>query len=757
MEVWPSPAATGAAGPPRLPDFLMPASALAPFLDERRRIASEGWYDGAEGELSRLLSEGIAELAGAVPEESAVVATGGFGRAVMALNSDVDLLFLHHGSGEEELARRILRPLWDAHLKVGHLSHTPKDARKFAGTRLDAISTFLTARLIVGGEETFLEFNRRFTTLLEKEHARIIRMMSNEERRRRDEEPYRLMACDLKIGRGGIRTLDMLDWRRRLLAAHGAGGSDPDPLEWQCRIELTAVRSALHVVTERLYDRFDFELREPAARWLGIDVPTLARLVTGARSSAEAMVDASWPEVRPARARSVGRLPEDTRPDRRGDIVSWWRSGVIDDLPDLDHLLDEGHVVPFHTYTVADHTLAAVDQAWAILDGELSDPIVQEVVTDLERPEMLIWATLLHDVGKGLPGDHCRVGADRIPAVAARIGLTGDDAVLLERVVANHLLLADLATKFDHTDGAVLTWAGERLTDRRTLKLLYLLTVADSRATGSDTWSPWRAELLRRAYRQMEREMSRRSMPEDDRLALLADRVIEASEGEIGRPEIVAHLSGFPEGYATNHSATTIRDHVMLSRKPLGPGGGTVDIRLGVPLRLVVSAKDRPRLLLDVAGALALHRLSIIDARFATRADGRVFDTFEVVDGVGGEMDDRRLQLVGDEIERVLRGSYDIRRPLEVKEHAYRDVARSGYEPAVSVRRIAGGSGSIEVEAADRLGLLRDIAEVFHAFGMPIARARVDTRGGVAYDMFTVSRLPANEEPLIEALAAAVG
>ena len=68
----------------------------------------------------------------------------------------------------------------------------------------------------------FDDFQARFTRLLEKEHARIVRMMADEERRRRDEEPYRLMAADVKNGRGGVRTVDLLDWRRRLLAAQPA-------------------------------------------------------------------------------------------------------------------------------------------------------------------------------------------------------------------------------------------------------------------------------------------------------------------------------------------------------------------------------------------------------------------------------------------------------------------------------------------------------------------------------------------------------
>lgn len=732
--------------------------ALSDYLDERRRIAETGWYEGAEAELARLLSDAVAALAGDVPAGTAVVATGGFGRSVVAVHSDVDLLFLHSGQGESELARRILRPLWDAHLKVGHLSHTPKDARVFAGTRLDAISTFLTARLICGDAGVFEDFRRRFAKLLEKEHARILRMMADEERRRRDEEPYRLMACDLKNGRGGIRTLDLLDWRRRLLEAHGAAGPPVDPDEHATRLELTAIRSAIHAVTGRLHDRFDFEIREPAARWLGIDLPTVGRLLMSARSTAERLVDFAWPEVGGQPTRRASGWPETTRTECRGDIVRWWSGPLSGELPEIGRLLDEGHTAPFHVFAVADHTLATVDRAWEIIDGDFDDAIGREALSRLDDPAMLVWSALLHDIGKGLGGDHSRVGAAKVPAIARRLGVEPDTAAMLERAVAHHLLLADLATKFDHTDPAVLAWAAERIVDPQTLALLYLLTVADSRATGSDTWSPWRAELLRRAYRQMEREMSRRAMPEQDRIALLADRVVEVSDGAVDREEVVAHLAGLSEIYRSSHPPRVIRDHIVLAREPLGPGGGRVATYRDTPARIVILATDRPRLLLDVAGVLALHRLSIIDARFATRADGRVFDTFEVVDGaVGGEVDESRLAAVERDLARALRGGFEIGAALAAKQRAYRDLGRSGFTPDVRVSRSDDGGGTVEVEAVDRLGLLHDIGTVFDRFAMPVIRARVDTRGGVAYDTFQVARVPADTGALEQALIEAVG
>lgn len=733
---------------------------LERFIAERERVAATGWEGDTEHHLSDLMSAAVVELAGNIPDGCAVVAIGGFGRAVMAVRSDVDLLFLHEGSGFEELTRAVLRPLWDARLKVGHLTHTPKRAREFAGTRLDAISTLLTARLLAGDEATFDDFRRRFNGLLEKEFAQIVTAMAAEERRRRDEEPYRLMAGDLKNGRGGIRTLDMLDWRRRLLATQGVAGAEARPGEEAARVAFTRIRSALHAVTGRLHDRYDFEIRPAAARWLGTGVPELGAEIMHLRTSAEAMVDDSWAELAPARRdRIASDLVEATR--ERGDIVRWWRSGVLDGFPEIDRLLEVPHIVPFHRYGVSDHTLAAVDEVWSMLGDPDDDPIVREVVSSLGGAptldsRLLVLAVLLHDIGKGMGGDHCRVGAGMVASIGRRLGLDPEAGAVLKRLVEHHLLLAELATAYDHDDPTVLAWVADRVGDRRTLRLLYLVTVADSRATGSDTWSPWRAELLRRAYRRLERELGRRAMPEAVQVELLADRVVSAADGALDRQEVESHLAGLPAAYRSAHSPSVIRDHVRLARRPLGPGGGLVEIYPDVPARLVVSATDRPRLLLDVAGVLAIRRLSIIDARFATRSDGRVFDTFEVVDAGRAAVDRPRLERVRTDLERALRGGVDVVGVLEAKQHAYRDTRRTGVDPVVQIARTEDGGGRIEVECADRLGLLHDIGVVFDRFGMPITRARADTRGGVAFDTFVVSRLPADTAGLEQALLAAV-
>lgn len=719
---------------------------LAGFLEFRQHLIADGWDDGADRTLADLMTVAVAELAGPLPAGAAVCATGGFGRGVMAIHSDVDLLFLHSGREVEELARRVLRPLWDARLKVGHLSHTPKSARIFAGTRLDAVSTFLSARLISGDGDAFDDFVQRMRGLLDKEHGRISEGMAAEERRRRDEEPYRLMAADLKAGRGGLRTLDLVDWRRRVFLAQSADPPEPGIDDAAVRSRLNEIRSAVHVAAGRAHDRYDFELREPAARWLGMTVRDLGREVIRLRSTIERMVDAVWPSV--ANVPRRGPLPGCLRPEWRGDVVAWFDQTI----PALGSLLDVPHVVPFHRHAVGDHVLATVDLAWVAVDRALDDPVAREAAASVDRPERLVLAALFHDIGKGRDGDHSREGAAMVADAAAELGVDPADVPLLVRLTEHHLLLADLATRFDLDDPDVVSWAADRIPDLETLRFLLLLTVVDSMAAGPDVWTPWRAELVRRAFRRLERELIRRALPDESQVMALADAVAEASGGVVDSLAVRTHLAGFGPAYRRSHAPELIADHMRLAGRLSGVG--VVDVHPGAPARIVVIAADRPHLLVDVATVLAANRLSITDARFAARSDGVVFDTFEVVDAVVGRPDPGRLSAVQNEIRRVLRGGFDASSSLAEKENAYRDTTRT-VPTHVSVVRSNDGGGVVEIETGDRLGLLRDLGRVFDRFGMPVIRARADTRGGVAYDTFQVARLPVETAPLVESLRAA--
>ena len=137
----------------------------------------------------------------------------------------------------------------------------------------------------------------------------------------------------------------------------------------------------------------------------------------------------------------------------------------------------------YHTYTVDRHLLEA-----AALAAELADTV--------ERPDLLLVGTLLHDIGKGFPGDHTTVGIEVVDRITTRMGFAPADVAVLVDLVRQHLLLPDTATRRDLDDPTTIARVAQAVGNRLTLHLLAALTEADSRATGPSAWGPWKAGLV---------------------------------------------------------------------------------------------------------------------------------------------------------------------------------------------------------------------------------------------------------------------
>ena len=118
------------------------------------------------------------------------------------------------------------------------------------------------------------------------------------------------------------------------------------------------------------------------------------------------------------------------------------------------------------------------------------------LVREVRRPDLLLIAALLHDIGKGQPGDHSVAGAPLAEAVATRIGLPPEDVRTIETLVRHHLLLVETATRRDLDDPATAASVAEALGNTDVLELLHTLTVADAAATGPGAWSDWKAGLV---------------------------------------------------------------------------------------------------------------------------------------------------------------------------------------------------------------------------------------------------------------------
>jgi len=434
------------------------------------------------------------------------------------------------------------------------------------------------------------------------------------------------------------------------------------------------------------------------------------------------------PVARAALNRLADKLPPPDDPwpaETREALVRVLRQGhrAIEPLEALDHDDLLSRTMPewaavrhkpqrnaYHRFTVDRHLLEAAANAADLVDR-------------VERPDLLLVGTLLHDIGKGYPGDHTAVGVDLVRAITRRMGFSGDDVETLVAMCAHHLLLPDTATRRDLDDPATIEAVATAAGDRRTLDLLWALTEADSQATGPAAWGSWKAGLV----------------------ADLVDRARRALEGE-------APAAG--RRWRTDEHLALMAD-VRRTGKP---------VVLLDPPHVVVAAPDRRGLLASVAGTLALHGLDVRTAD-VTGEDGVAAEEFTVEAARGSWPDSARLR---EDLDAVLADRIALRDRLEAKAHAYAGARRPSTArpvvPQVHVDNTASASSTVvEIRALDEVGLLRRVTQALFDAGLDVVSARVSTIGDEVVDAFYVRDAaggkvtdPATLERVEEALRAAI-
>jgi [protein-PII] uridylyltransferase len=367
----------------------------------------------------------------------------------------------------------------------------------------------------------------------------------------------------------------------------------------------------------------------------------------------------------------------------------------------------------YHRFTVDRHLLEAAANAAPLA---LSSP----------RPDLLLLGTLLHDIGKGFPGDHTDVGQQLVDRIGRRMGLDAEDVGRLVTMVRLHLLLPDVATRRDIDDPATVTAVAEAVGDPTTLALLAGLTEADSLATGPSAWGPWKAGLV----------------------AELVSRTR-------------ARLAGEAPPSGPVHPVTDRHRHLMAQARRLGRSVLVAEVP-----EVTVVAEDRPGLLATVTGVLALFGIDVRAADVAGE-DGFAVERFVVGPSRGRWPDWAR---VADDLQAALRGSLPLAQRLAERaatyERARRPVAARPVQTRVTVDNEASAAATVvDVRTTDGVGILHRLTQAVFDEGLDVVSARVSTLGAEVVDAFYVCdpatggklRDAARCRSLEQALAAAAG
>jgi [protein-PII] uridylyltransferase len=346
-------------------------------------------------------------------------------------------------------------------------------------------------------------------------------------------------------------------------------------------------------------------------------------------------------------------------------------------IPDWERVRNRPQRNPLHRFTVDRHLVECAANAAAL-------------TRDVSRPDLLLLACLLHDIGKGWPGDHSVSGEVVARDVARRVGLNDADAELIAAAVRHHLLLPVVATRRDLDDPMTVRQVATVVGSRLLLELLQALSQADGLATGPAAWNDWKAGLV---------------------------------------ADLVGRVSAMLDGEPTPEPPPLRADQLALAAD-----GGPAAIVRGHEVTVV--ALDRPGLLWRAAGVLASHRLAVRGAN--ARAIGETAVTvFSVAPEYGDPPD---AALVAADLRRMLEGRLDVEDRLERRARAARPVGHAAPPPKVTLVDGASQVATVvEVRAHDEPGLLWRIGRALGECGLNVQAARVETLGAEVVDVFYVT------------------
>ena len=435
----------------------------------------------------------------------------------------------------------------------------------------------------------------------------------------------------------------------------------------------------------------------------------------------------------------IGLTHELRRMNRYGVLAAY--------LPVYANIVGQMQHDLFHVYTVDEHTMFVVRNLRRLTVPEYANefPLSSKIMNGIEKQEILTLAGFFHDIGKGRGGDHSKLGAIDAAIFCRKHEIDEHDTEAIKWLVENHLIMSTTAQRKDISDPDVVAEFAALVGNQERLNYIYLLTVADIRATSPSLWNSWKDALLAELYHATSRALrhgldnpiNHQRIAEETQTKALT--LLEKTESD--KADIVQQWQLLGEDYFLRHSADEVAWHTNAiiehgdKKEPLilirgkTHRGGT---------EIFVYTRDKDYLFATITATLEQLGLNIIDARVITSDNGFTLDTFLVLDRDETSITDtNRQKEICEQLQNGLHDPDDMPHPsvpfTRVQKH-FPIATRIHFHDDENNQRT-----QMEVVTSDRLGLLASIASGMLKCHVLLQNAKIATFGERAEDIFFIT------------------
>ncbi|MGD2098182.1 MAG: [protein-PII] uridylyltransferase [Desulfobacterales bacterium] len=405
----------------------------------------------------------------------------------------------------------------------------------------------------------------------------------------------------------------------------------------------------------------------------------------------------------------------------------------------------------YHLYPVDKHLLRTVQtvKMFGTTKDSSLEPLCEKLYRNLKKKKLLLWAALLHDIGKGESvEDHSTKGAQVVQAILNEKEMDPNDVETVMFLVQEHLLLIKTATRRDIYDEETALACALKVKDIERLKMLYLLTVADSIATGPKAWNDWTAALLRDFFLKVLNVLEKGELATAEAVEIVSQKKDRISASETNRKStdrVKALLEIMSPRYLLYMPADKIKKHIQLYHELSANQINFLwEIEHSVDANtrsVTICAQDRPGLISKIAGVFTLNNIDILDVQAFTWRNQIALDIFKVKPPPDPILEDEKWNRTAADLTAALSDALDLTAALNKKVQTYRN-GKAGLDRRPHRVALDNTSSSfftiLEVFTYDFPGLLYSITDAIYRCDLNIWVAKIATKADQVVDVFYV-------------------